>query len=77
MLRWGVLVPLAGVRRVFPVPPRPAQVVVPRALRSQALFGDRPVLRRAVRSRVAALVLVSRTARRVRSPGLLLWAALF
>jgi len=53
----------------------PARVAVPLALRKRAVLVVRPVLLWPVRSR-AALVLVSRAARRVRPPEPLLWAVL-
>ena len=54
----------------------PARVAVPLALRKRAVLVVRPVLLWPVRSRVAALVLVSPMSRRVWPPGLVLWAAL-
>jgi hypothetical protein len=55
----------------------PVRVVVPLALRKRAVLVVRPVLLWPVRSRVAALVLVSPMWRGVLPPGLVLWAALF
>jgi hypothetical protein len=55
----------------------PVRVEVPLALRRRAVLVARLVLLWPVRSRVAALVLVSPMWRRVWPPGLVLWAALF
>jgi hypothetical protein len=55
----------------------PARVAVPLALRRRAVLVARPVLLWPVRSREEVLVLVSRTARRVRPPAPLLRGVLF